>query len=293
MLLTFINLASFTIPTQAQEQKLSIVATLFPQYDFAKEIVKEKGEVSFLLSPGVEAHSFEPTPQAISKIKNADLFIYTGYFMEPWVAKIMNTIDSSQTTILDLSANVELLSDDDHGGIDPHYWLDPSNAQIMVADIVEAIEQIDPLNAGFYRSNGANYQAKLATLDQKFTQTFAQTKNHTLVYGGHFAFGYFAKRYGLDYISPYHGFAPDAEPSPRRIVELIKTMTELGLMSVYYEELIDPKIARTIAEQTGAKMLLLHGAHNISKEELNSGVSYLEIMEGNLERLKEGLDYYE
>ena len=130
-------------------------------------------------------------------------------------------------------------------------------------------------------------------MDKKFVETFSKVKHKTIIHGGHFAFGYFAKRYGLEYISPYDGFSPNAEPTPKKISELMNNMKSLGLNVIYYEELIDPKVAKIISEETGGKMLLLHGAHNISKEELESGISYIEIMESNLDRLKEGLGYDE
>lgn len=276
-------------------EKIKIVATLFPQYDFVKEIVKDKGEVILLLPPGVEAHSFEPTPQDIRSIRNADIFLYTGKYMEPWAEKMIKNIGEGDIIAVDLSKGIELLEEDhdDHHGKDPHIWLDPIYAQKMVDDIIEAVSEADSQNEDFYRKNGENYKKKLEELDKKFVETFEKTEHHTIIYGGHFAFGYFAKRYGLDYISPYHGFTPNAEPSPQRITELIENMKTLGINTIYYEELIDPKVARVISEQTGAKMLLLHGAHNLSKEELQSGISYMDIMEENLEKLKQGLVYNE
>ncbi len=117
--------------------------------------------------------------------------------------------------------------------------------------------------------------------------------NRTIVYGGHFAFGYFARRYGLTHVSPYTGFSPDAEPTPRKIAELIDRIRELGTSTVYFEELVDPKVAEVIADATDAEMLLLHGAHNVTAAELEAGVSYLDIMQENLEKLKKGLGYHE
>ncbi|HLR33956.1 MAG TPA: zinc ABC transporter substrate-binding protein, partial [Tissierellales bacterium] len=277
------------------------------------EIVKDKGEIDLLLPPGVEAHSYEPTPQDISKIKKADVFIYTGEYMEPWAEKVIKNVGEDNITVVDLSEDIELIDEDDHeyydqekghkghenddghhhGGKDPHIWLNPVYAQEMVDNIVEAVVKVDKNNEDFYRENGDVYKEKLAELDKKFTETFEKTEHKTIIYGGHFAFGYFAKRYGLDYISPYNGFTPNAEPTPQRITELIQNMKSSGMNVIYYEELIDPKIAKIISEQTEAEMMLLHGAHNVSKEELESGISYIEIMEDNLEKLKQGLLYDE
>ena len=311
LILTSISACASNNKSFEDNRKIKIVATLFPQYDFAKEIVKDRGEVILLLPPGVEAHSYEPTPQDIGSIRNADVFLYTGEYMEPWAEKIIKNIGTGDIIAVDLSQGIELLDEEEeddeqdnhdnhddhdghhHGGKDPHIWLDPIYAQKMVDDIVEAVVRADGKNEDFYRENGEKYKEELKELDREFEETFEKTEHETIIYGGHFAFGYFTKRYGLDHISPYNGFTPNAEPSPKRITELMENMKTLGINTIYYEELIDPKVARVISEQTGAKMLLLHGAHNISKEELESEISYIEIMEGNLERLKQGLVYNE
>lgn len=289
---------SYEYEKDLYNDNIKIITTLFPQYDFANEIVKDKGEVKLLLPPGVEAHSYEPTPKDIVDIRKADVFIYTGKYMEPWAEKMIKEIDDS-TIVIDISKGIELVDEEDwehnheHHGKDPHIWLDPVYAQKIVDNILEGIIKADSKNENFYRQNAENYKEKLAELDKKFVETFSKVKHKTIIHGGHFAFGYFAKRYGLEYISPYDGFSPNAEPTPKKISELMNNMKSLGLNVIYYEELIDPKVAKIISEETGGKMLLLHGAHNISKEELESGISYIEIMESNLDRLKEGLGYDE
>ena len=290
-------------------EKLKVITTLFPQYDFVKEIAKDKVDVSLLLPPGVESHAYDPTPQDMTNIKKADIFVYTGQYMEPWAEKIVEIGKNEKLVIVDTSKGIELIDEEDHeheeehgheegydhehGGKDPHIWLDPICAQKMVDNIVEGLITADKGNEKFYRENGEEYKKKLQQLDEKFIETFRKTKYNKIMYGGHFAFGYFAKRYGLEHISPYNGFTPNAEPTPKRIAELIKNIESSGIKVIYYEELINPKVAKIISDQTGAEMLLLHGAHNLSKSELESGISYIEIMEQNLERLKQGLGYGE
>lgn len=297
----------------AETKSIKVVTTLFPQYDFVREIAKDKVAVSLLLPPGVESHSFEPTPKDIADIGKADMFIYTGKYMEPWADRIIENVNG-KILVVDTSIGTDLIDEDTHkdedahqhkhehedkhehehhGGKDPHIWTDPIIAQKMVDNIVAGFIAIDAENESFYKENGEAYKKKLQQLHEKFVETFTRTKYNKIMYGGHFAFGYFAKRYGLEHISPYSGFAPNAEPTPQRIVELIKNIEKSGINTIYYEELVDPKVARVIADQTGAQMLLLHGAHNVSKDELASGISYLEIMEGNLKRLKIGLVYNE
>lgn len=282
-------------------EKLKVVTTLFPMYDFTRQIAGDKAEVRLLLPPGVESHAFEPSPRDISDVKKSALFVYTGQFMEPWAEKIIAAAGGN-VVIVDSSKGIELMGkelqegeedEEDTGGIDPHIWLDPVYAQKMVDNIVEGLVSADAKNGSFYREKGEAYKKKLQELDGKFAQTFSKTKYKKIMYAGHFAFGYFAKRYGLEQISPYSGFAPDAEPTPRRIAELIDNMKKSGSKVIYYEELVDPKVARVIAAQTGAEMLLLHGVHNVSKEEMEAGATYLGIMGDNLEKLKKGLGYVE
>lgn len=423
--------------------KIKVITTLFPQYDFVREIAKDKVDVTLLLPPGVESHSYEPSPKDIADIKKTGMFIYTGQYMEPWADKIIESAKGKSIVIVDTSKGIGLMDEEEyhdehgegehpfewagafdlkkgeyewsfakvdgkyadpemqmviltadkkgkegieaveekaeelfggkqqvsqkaldtiipsetlynlefdnskdssvftvkiekegtyvfftqhlpaefeakehffkdsggkdvvpaaqepegedhpHGGKDPHIWVDPVFAQKMVDNIVEGLVTADSANAAFYKENAEAYKKKLQELDGKYVEAFKKTKYKKIMYGGHFAFGYLAKRYGLEHISPYSGFAPDAEPTPQRIAELIKTMKESGLKTIYYEELVDPKVAKVIADQTGAKMMLLHGAHNVSKDELNAGISYIKIMEDNLEKLKQGLGYNE
>jgi zinc transport system substrate-binding protein len=180
-------------------------------------------------------------------------------------------------------------NNDHHGKIDPHLWLDFANAQKMVSNILEALVVKDPANKDFYTKNSDAFIARLADLDRRYKETFLTCKKNIFIHGGHFAFNYLAKRYNLVYISAYPG-SPDAEPTPKRLITLKKKMQENNIKYVYYEELIAPRVAGVLAKETGATLLKLHGAHNISKEEFEKGVSFLSLMEGNLKNLKAGLE---
>jgi len=293
--------------------KLQVVTTLFPLYDFARQIAGDKAEVSLLLPPGVESHSFEPRPGDIVRISKADVFIYTGPLMEPWSQDILKGITNKELTVINASANIQLAKeeehdhdethdheavtegdhdhDHEHGGQDPHIWVDPILAQQIVSTIADGFAAKDPTNKDYYLANAKVYNEKLAALDTQIRTSLEKCSRKTIVYGGHFAFGYFARRYGLEHLSTYAGFSPNAEPTPRKITEMIETLKKADTSYIYYEELLEPRVARIIAEGAGAKLLLLHGAHNISKQELDKGVTYLDIMQGNLERLKLGLGY--
>ncbi len=291
------------------DAKLNIVASLFPHYDFARAIAGEYANVTLILPPGIESHAYEPTPKDIIKITESDVFLYTSETMEPWAHALLESIDSKHTRVIDMSSGIELIaanhddeetapqaaSEDDHeeGEYDPHYWLDPNNALIMVESIKNALVEKMPEKQAFFEANAAELVLALETVDRDFTAAFEKTQSKTILSGGHFAFGYFATRYGLDNMSPYVGFSPDAEPTPKRIADLIDTIERTKAKAIFYEELIDPRVATIISEESGVEMLLLHGAHNISKDELTGGITYLDIMKGNLERLKVGLGYVE
>jgi len=310
--LLILLLGCFSAFAQESKGKLEIVTTLFPTYDFAKQIGKDKINVSLLLPPGVESHTFEPKPQDVVRINKADVFIYTGKYMEPWAEDLLKGVSNKDLAVVDSSLGIELMVEDDHeeeeddyekdhpqdhehghhhhGGKDPHIWVDLANDQIMVDAIAKALAKKDPANGVFYLNNAKEYNVKLADLDKRFKETLSTAKHKTIIYAGHFAFGYFAKRYGLGHVSPYDGFSPNAEPSPKAIAELINKIKGSGIKYIYYEELLDPKVARTISQETGAKLELLHGAHNVSKDELSRGVTFLDIMEDNLKKLKIGLE---
>jgi zinc transport system substrate-binding protein len=323
--------ASAAVENTQAAQPLTVITTLFPQYDFVRIIAGDRVDARLILPPGIEPHTFEPTPKDIVAIGKADLFIYTGDVMEPWAGRILEGIQDTGLQVIDASAGIDLVqpgadspaetgsSGDDHDGdthdgdahdevehdeeahdadahaegSDPHIWLDPMLAIEMVRNITDGLVAADPDHAAHYRDNADAYIAELKAFDAACQETFGHVDNRTIVYGGHFAFGYFARRYGLTHVSPYTGFSPDAEPTPRKIAELIDRIRELGTSTVYFEELVDPKVAEVIADATDAEMLLLHGAHNVTAAELKAGVSYLGIMQENLEKLKKGLGYHE
>jgi zinc transport system substrate-binding protein len=270
-------------------QKLNVVATLFPVYDFARIIAQDKVDCVLLLAPGMEAHSFEPRPRDIARIHHADVFIYTGKYMEPWVADILRGVSNKSLLVIDASAGIQMIRASDGKGLDPHVWLDFSNAGIMVENILAGFSAKDPGNGAFYRANAGRYQAELAALDEKFRQSLTSCASGVFITTGHAAFGYLARRYGLKQISPYRGSSPNTEPTPRMMAELIRVTKETGARAVYYEELLSPRLAQTIAAETGAEVLPLSAAHNIAKDDLARGVSFLSIMNLDLRNLQEGL----
>jgi len=284
-----------------EEKKLKVVATLFPLYDFAKQVGREKIDVSLLLPPGVEAHAFEPRPADIKRIQDADIFLFTNKFMEPWIGGLLKGIDTRNTTVVDTSQDITILQKtdghdyeehartDDSGNADPHIWLDLSNAMKMVDTIASQFIAKNPSGKYFYAKNADEYKKKLEELDKKYKNTLTHCASRVIVHAGHFAFGYLTKRYGLTYVSAYKGFSPDAEPTPKRLVEITRNVRKYDVKYIYYEELSAPRVADVIAKETGCGLLMLHGAHNVTKEEMNSGITFISLMERNLENLKVGL----
>lgn len=281
--------------------KLSIVTTLFPQYDFAKQIAGDKAKVILLLSPGTEAHSYDPSPADIVKINESDLFIYTGDYMETWAARIIKSLEKD-VNILDVSEGISLVQTDEedeaHGEeehdahnhvYDPHIWTSPVIARQMVENILNELIKIDAENEEYYRENAEKYLAQLGELDREFRQVVEQADIDTLYFADKFAMYYFTKEYGLSYISVYDSCSSETEPGAKLVSNMIDEVKADNAPAIYYAELSNHKAADTISKETGAKALLLHSCHNVSKDEFQNGATYISLMKQNLENLKIGL----
>ncbi len=289
-------------------EKVTIVTTLFPLYDIAKQLAADTGDVSLLLPPGVEPHSFEPTPKDITTIQNADVFIYTGNEMEPWVADIVATLPSS-VIVVDASKNITLIEGEehshDHGGkddhahdkeeknhedhtLDPHFWLDFSNTITATNTISEALASLNTFDNTTLTTNTTNYIQQLQNLDARYSTTLGTCKNRTIVQAGHRTFGYLAKKYNLEYVTTEE-LSPNSEPSAQDIANLVKTIRAENAQAVFSEELIEPRIAETVSNETGVPILMLNGAHNITQAQFESNTSFITIMEDNLKNLRSGL----
>lgn len=264
-------------------EPLQVVATLFPLYDFTRQVGGNRVQAVLLLPPGIEAHAYEPTPRDILRINRADIFVFAGKSMEPWAEDVLAGSPHPRLLVVDAGQGLAL------AGQDPHFWLDLDLAQKAAARIAGALAQKDPAGRSVYLDNARRYQAKLAALDQRFATDLGRVRLHTFIYAGHAAFGYFGRRYHLRILSPYPGFSPDAEPSPRALAGLLRTVRQLGIRYIFYEELTDPKVARVLAAETGAKLLLLNGAHNVTREQLARGKTFVDIMEDNFRNLMLGL----
>lgn len=307
--------------TPGGDERIVIVATLFPQYDFARQIAGEYADIVMLLPPGMESHSYDLRPADMITIQESDIFIYTGKYMETWAQTIIDSLDGS-VMVVDVSEGITLSKEtdyyveelehdheededhehgegedheeiDEHSGhhheYDPHIWTDPVYAVSMVENITSALCIRDPEHAAQYRERADEYISELEGLDAAFREIADEANSKTIFFGGRFAMSYFVQEYGFDCIAAYHDCSAESEPSISSVMRMVDEIREHDAKAVYYEELADPKVARTIAEETGAKILLLHSAHNVTKEDFDNGITYLDIMWQNVERLKEGL----
>ena len=301
VLFVVLALLSACQTTVQVEDKPQIMVSLFPQYDIIRQIAQDKVDVELFLPAGSEPHSYEPSASTLMKIVEADLFVYSSDELEPWVKRLVEGNASKDLIVLDASNGITLL-EADHGhegededeeelAFDPHYWLDPQNMIIMSESIRDALIEIDPENEAFYIENANSYIASLKELDSNWQDLFDRAQLNQIIYGGHFAFGYLSHRFGLEILSPYSGYAPDAEPSAQALAGLMDVLAEKEINVIFYEELIDPRVARIIAEQAKVKIEVLHGAHNLNAEEMQAAWTYVSIMEDNIEKLKEALRY--
>lgn len=287
---------------------IKVCTTLFPQYDFAKQIGGNLVEVSLLLKPGTDPHSFDPTPQDMIRLNQSDVFIYTNELMEPWVANVKQAIENKNLVILNASKQITLLEtnhDHDHGEhnhdeedhdhhLDPHVWTSITNATIMIDTIKDVLIDLKPDHRETFERNAETYKNRLFELDQQFHELFSNLNNRTIIHGGHFALGYFAHDYDLNIITVFESYSSNEEVTGKNIIELIKVVKETGIETIYQEELIDSQTVRVIKEELDkdghdVEIKILHGLHNVTSKELANGVTYYDLMAQNYLNLKEGL----
>lgn len=290
----------------AEDQKLNILTTIFPIYDFARTVAGDHADVSMLLPPGAESHTYEPTPRDILKIQNADLFIYIGGESDMWVDQILSSLGDKKPRTLVLIHSVNALpeevvpgmqaeeesptSGEDEVVYDEHIWTSPLNAIKMVDAITVALSELDPAHAADFENNRAALDQKFQELDQTFRDIVKTAKRKTIIVGDRFPFRYLTEEYGLEYYAAFPGCSAEVEPSASTVAFLIEKVKAEKIPIVFYIEFSTHKIADAIADATGAKTMLLHSAHNVSQEDIDSGITYLNIMSENAEKLREALN---
>lgn len=298
-----------------EDGRLRVVTTIFPYYDFVRQVAGDRIDLRLAVPAGMDSHSFEPTPADMRLIQGADLLIANGGEMEHWLHEVLDALEAPELKTVtmmnyvqtfeevhvegmedaahDHHHHVDSLGDDGHQEdieYDEHIWTSPKNAMVIVEEIAKTLAAADPEGASFYRENADAYLEQLRTLDGEFEQVAADEKRNMIIIGGKFPFRYLAEAYGFEYRAAFSGCSTDTEPSAKTIAYLIDKVEEFRIPVVYYLELSSPRVAEIIGEETGAKPLLLHSCHNVTRAELDSGITYLELMEQNVENLRKGLD---
>ena len=284
---------------EAEESKLKVMASFYPMYDFAVKIGGDKVKVMDMVPAGTEPHDWEPAATDIKNLEDADVFVYSGAGMEHWVSTVLASLENRNLVSVEASEGITLRmgheekeehegTDEDHGQYDPHVWLSPLNAKKEIENIKDAFVKADPNNQSYYEANYTEYAAKFDQLDQEYRDTISGLTNKNIVVA-HEAFGYLCDAYGLKQVG-IEGLSPDSEPDPAKMAEVIDFVRENHVKVIFFEELVSPKVAETIAYETGVSAEMLNPLEGLGDEELAAGEDYFSVMESNLEKLKAALE---
>ncbi len=290
-------------------RRLSIVVTNFPEYDFAHQIVQDNANVTMLLKPGAESHTYDPTPEDIITIQNSDMFVYVGGDSDEWVDDVLSSMDQSHMNIFRLMDAVETVPEELVEGmeeeaeeeesaedgeeeveLDEHVWTSPVNAMTIVRKMSETLETLDPANKDAYEKNASDYISELSDLDKEFQDVVSSAKRKEIIVGDRFPFRYFCDEYALSYYAAFPGCSTDTQASAKTVAFLIDKVKSDEIPIVFHIELSNEEMCNSIAEATGAKSELLNAVHNVSDEDFKNGVTYVSLMKHNVEVLKEALN---
>ncbi|AOZ94400.1 metal ABC transporter substrate-binding protein [Paenibacillus crassostreae] len=316
------NNASTSEGTVQSEQKLKVVTSFYPMYEFSKQVAGDHAEVVVLVPTGTEPHDWEPSAKDMALVSDADIFVYNG-IVEEWADKALESASNDKRIVVEASHGIDLMEGEahDHGDgeeaheheegevhadeeahdheegevhtheeahehehiLDPHVWLSPVLAQKQVTAILDAFVKADPANEEDYRKNAEAYIAQLQQLDEEFEAGLKDIKSKEFV-TQHAAFGYLAKEYGLTQVA-IAGLSPEEEPSPDKMVDIVKFAKEHNVTTIFFETLADPKVADTIAKEMGVRTDVLNPIEGLTKDETDEQMDYISVMKKNLEGL--------
>ncbi|KRF04826.1 zinc ABC transporter substrate-binding protein [Paenibacillus sp. Soil766] len=281
--------------TASSDGKLDVVTSFYPMYEFTKQVAGEHANVIALIPAGSEPHDWEPSAKDMKKVKEADVFIYNG-IVEGWAEQALQSTANTKRVVVEASKGIDLiegLHEQEEEGeghshdLDPHVWLSPSLAQREVEAIAQGLIAVDPTHKDDYRSNADTYIAKLKALDETFRNTLATVKHKEFV-TQHAAFGYLAKEYGLTQV-PIAGLSPEEEPAPDKMADIIQFAREKQVKTIFFETLVDPKVATTIAKEINAHTDVLNPLEGLTAEDKKNNLDYISVMTNNLQALKKAL----
>ena len=291
VMLSIILLLSGCMNTpQKNSDKLKVIASFYPMYDFARNVGGDRTDVRALIPAGVEPHDYEPTPSDIIALDEAQVFILNGVIEDSWVPRLIASLDSKNLLVVDTSKGIPLVAsqDADAPGNDPHIWLDPVNAEKQVAAIRDAFIQADPAGKDYYEGNAAAYVQKLESLDAQFRVTMANCKKKDMLIT-HATLAYFCKEYGCNQI-PIEGVNAEGEPTPAVVAAIINQAREKNITVVFVEKMLNPNTAESIAGDIHGKVAVFNTVHALTAEEQQRGESYLTLMEENINTIKTNMD---
>lgn len=308
--------------------KLKVVTTIFPEYDITRAIAKDKVDLELMIKPGVDVHSFTPTPQDIKTVQNSDIFVYGGTEHDKWVENLTKSIDMKNKKVVKLVDGIQQLEEESVDGmkhehhhddekedehnhdhkhekeekhshdhenesykeLDPHYWTSPKNAIQMAKTVTNALVEKDPGNAEFYKENAKNYIKQLEDVDKELHDVVDKAKIKKVVIADRFPFRYLFKDLGLEYRALFSGCSVESTASAGQIKKMVDYVKENKIPVVYHIEMGKGELAETVAKNSGAKVKLLHSIHTVTKEDFDKGTTYIDLMKQNVEALKEGLN---
>lgn len=260
--------------------RLPVVATLYPLAEFVQRIGGDRVAVRTLVPAGVEPHEYDPTPRDLAAVDRARVFVYNGAGFEPWIRRLLPELPA-RVIAVDASQGLA------RGG-DPHVWLDPVLAQAQVEQIRAALARADPAGAGAYAAGARAWQAELEALHRRYAEVLGRCRRKEFI-TAHAAFGYLADRYGLTQVA-ISGVTPEAEPSPARLREVVEFVRARGIRVIYAERGENRRVVEAVAQETGARVGVLHPLEALTRTEQAQGRTYLGVMDDNLRALAEGLD---
>lgn len=286
--------------------KIQVVASNFASYDFLRAIIGENDnvELTYLLGPGKDSHSYDPTAQDLITIQNADLFVYVGGEMESWSGKVLGSLENTDRKIICISDDIETIEEQEVDGaeeeeenheheeesFDEHIWTSPKNAIIMINTLEKAMEEVDNENSDVYQENAKNYIAQIEEIDTKIQQIVDNKVRDRLIFADKMPMQYFINYYGLEVSAAFSGCSTETEPSASTIAYLEKKVKEENIPVVLYIELNDGKVAKTIAnEAENCEAMQIQTLHNISKDDFENGETWVSLMTRNIDVLRKAL----
>lgn len=315
LILSALCIASLCACTKGRESAISsapkIVATGFPQYDFARSVCGSGANIKMLIRPGSDTHSFEPSLSDIVAIEEADVFIYNGGESDVWVDKILSGLKNKDLKIISFmeAEGINLYEEAPHfhshnceekehahhhkDGLpqryDEHLWMSPQNSIVLIKEISKLLSDVNPSMASDYEKNTRSYIQRLEAIHSELCDISKKSSHKLIAVADRFPFLYLTKDYGFDYMALFSACSSEGDAGPRHIAEMVREINEHAVSSVFHIELSNKKMAQVISEKTGAKILMLHSCQNVSKAEFESDISYADLMEQNIKNLKEAL----